>query len=214
MMAKGKIHPLWYSEFIPVLFFVSSIFAGLSMVIFEGSISHKVFRHRLSPRLVATHDSILTGLSRICAGVMFVYLALQALVFVHERRWNYLDDGWGAWYLLELIGFVAVPLVLFARAALKGDTRSAKVGSALALLGIVLNRLNISVIAFKWYEPVRYVPSWMEIVITMTVVFAEIWAFRWIVNRMPVLGESPAWATHSEEGMQETPRRLRLVKEA
>jgi Ni/Fe-hydrogenase subunit HybB-like protein len=36
LMAKDKIHPLWYSEFIPVLFFVSSIFAGLSMVIFEG----------------------------------------------------------------------------------------------------------------------------------------------------------------------------------
>ena len=28
LMAKPKIHPLWYSEFIPVLFFVSSIFAG------------------------------------------------------------------------------------------------------------------------------------------------------------------------------------------
>ncbi len=39
LMAKEKIHPLWYSEFIPILFFVSSIFAGLSMVIFEGSIS-------------------------------------------------------------------------------------------------------------------------------------------------------------------------------
>src|SRR3990172_3572475 len=27
LMAKGKIHPLWYSEFIPILFFISSIFA-------------------------------------------------------------------------------------------------------------------------------------------------------------------------------------------
>ena len=32
LMAKDKIHPLWYNEFIPILFFVSSIFAGLSMV--------------------------------------------------------------------------------------------------------------------------------------------------------------------------------------
>jgi Ni/Fe-hydrogenase subunit HybB-like protein len=37
LMAKPKIHPLWYSEFIPVMFFVSSIYAGLSMIIFEGS---------------------------------------------------------------------------------------------------------------------------------------------------------------------------------
>ena len=29
LMAKPKIHPLWWTEFIPILFFVSSIFAGL-----------------------------------------------------------------------------------------------------------------------------------------------------------------------------------------
>ena len=33
LLAPAKIHPLWYSHFIPVLFFVSSIFAGLSMVV-------------------------------------------------------------------------------------------------------------------------------------------------------------------------------------
>ncbi len=44
LMAKPKIHPLWYSEFIPIMFFVSSIYAGLSMIIFEGTISHKVFK--------------------------------------------------------------------------------------------------------------------------------------------------------------------------
>ena len=95
LMAKGKIHPLWYSEFIPLLFLVSSVFAGLSMVIFEGSISHRVFRHRVSPTLKARHDSILIGLSRICAGTMFVYLALQALVFIHGRRWGDLGSAWG-----------------------------------------------------------------------------------------------------------------------
>ncbi|MBS0011037.1 MAG: polysulfide reductase NrfD, partial [Bacteroidales bacterium] len=47
LMAREKIHPLWYSEFIPILFFVSSIFAGLSMVIFEGSISYKVFSDQI-----------------------------------------------------------------------------------------------------------------------------------------------------------------------
>ena len=56
LMAKTKIHPLWYSESIPVLFFVSSIFAGLAMVIFEGTISHRVFHHRVSPELERTHD--------------------------------------------------------------------------------------------------------------------------------------------------------------
>ncbi|MCJ7682098.1 MAG: polysulfide reductase NrfD, partial [Candidatus Aminicenantes bacterium] len=47
LMAKSKIHPLWYSEFIPILFFVSSIFAGLCMVIMEGTISHRVLKDHI-----------------------------------------------------------------------------------------------------------------------------------------------------------------------
>jgi hypothetical protein len=34
----------------------------------------------------------------------------------------------------------------------------------------------------------------MEIVITLAIIFTEIWVFRWIVTRMPVFEGSPAWA--------------------
>ncbi|UCF40361.1 MAG: polysulfide reductase NrfD [Gemmatimonadota bacterium] len=187
LMAKGKVHPLWYSEFIPILFVVSSVFAGLSMVIFEGSITHKVFHHRVGQRLRATHDDILRGLARICAGAMFVYLFLQLIVFVHGQRWTYLGTGWGAWYLLEIVGFVGVPAALFLSGFRKGRLPVIRAAAVLTLLGIVLNRLNVSVIGFKWYMAERYVPTWMEIVVTLAVISAEIWVFRWVVNRMPVL---------------------------
>jgi Ni/Fe-hydrogenase subunit HybB-like protein len=213
MMAKGKVHPLWYSEFIPILFFVSSIFAGLSMVIFEGTISHRVFRSQLGPAQRLSHDSIVLGLARICAGTMFVYLFLHALVFLHGRRWEFLDTSMGAWYLLEMVGFVLLPLLLFTRAVRAVSLPLVRVAAVIALVGIILNRLNVSVIAFKWYEAVRYVPSWMEIVVTLAVVFAEIWAFRWIVNRMPVLRPSPAWAEEPRLAETETVH-LKLVKEA
>jgi hypothetical protein len=69
-----------------------------------------------------------------------------------------------------------------------------KVGAAMTLVGIVLNRLNVSVIAFKWYAPVHYVPSWMELVVSAGVLCTEIWVFRWMAMRMPVFGYQPAWA--------------------
>ena len=77
-----------------------------------------------------------------------------------------------------------------------------RVAAVLTLIGIVLNRLNVSIIAFKWDAPVRYYPSWMEIEITLAIILIEIWAFRWIVNRMPVLRALPAWAA---EGRAESP---------
>ena len=187
LMAKEKVHPLWYSEFIPVLFLVSSIFAGLSLVIFEGSITHKVFHHRVGRRLAASHGDIVRGLARVCAATMFVYLFAQILVFVHGQRWEYIGTGWGWWYLLELVGFVVVPAALFLCGYRNGCLSVIRWAALLTLIGIVLNRLNVTVIGFKWYAEVRYVPTWMEVVVTLGVISAELWVFRWVINRMPVL---------------------------
>jgi Ni/Fe-hydrogenase subunit HybB-like protein len=187
LLARGKVHPLWYSEFIPILFLVSSVFAGLSLVIFEGSITHKVFHHRVGRGLRLSHDRIVLGLSRICAGTMFVYLFAQILVFVHGRRWVHLSTGWGGWYLLELAGFVAAPTLLYLHAYRNRSLGAARAAALLTLVGIILNRLNVSVIAYRWDAAVRYFPTWMEVVVTLAVISAELWAFRWIVNRMPVL---------------------------
>jgi Ni/Fe-hydrogenase subunit HybB-like protein len=193
LMAKPKIHPLWYSEFIPVLFFVSSIYAGLCMVIFEGSISHRVFHTRVGHTLARSHDSIVLSLAKIAGGALFVYLFLEALKFLHGRLWLSFSGGWAAWYLVEVIGFGVVPMVLLLRGSLTRRLGLVKIGAVLGLCGAILNRLNLSVIAFKWYEPAHYVPSWMEFVVTAGVISAEIWVFRWVVTRMPILAEAPEY---------------------
>ena len=41
MIVPSKLHPLWYSSYLPVYFFISSIFAGMSMVVFEGTLAHR-----------------------------------------------------------------------------------------------------------------------------------------------------------------------------
>jgi Ni/Fe-hydrogenase subunit HybB-like protein len=194
LMAKDKIHPLWYSEFIPIMFFVSSIFAGLSMVIFEGSISQKVFFSQISEENHRAHSRIIHSLAKVCAIAMFAYLFLKVLVFIHEDHWDLLNSSMGYWYLLEMIGFVVLPMLLFFIAYRRKSINMVKVAALVTMLGVILNRLNVTVIGFRWDMPVRYVPTWMEVCVTLTVIFAEIWIFRWVINRMPVLREPPAWA--------------------
>jgi Ni/Fe-hydrogenase subunit HybB-like protein len=194
LMAKDKIHPLWYSEFIPIMFLVSSVFAGLSMVIFEGSISHRVFSDQISEKNHKAEHGIIHGLSKVCTGALFAYLFLQLLVFIHGKRWEYINTPMGYWYLTEILGFVLVPMILFFYSYRRNNITLIRVASVLTMIGVILNRLNVTVIGFRWNAPVHYVPSWMEIVVTLTVIFAEIWIFRWVINRMPVLRESPDWA--------------------
>jgi len=198
LMAKDKIHPLWYSEFIPVLFLVSSIFAGLSMVIFEGTISHKVFFNRISEKNEKAQNRIIHGLSKICAVTMFAYLVLQFVVFIHGHNSGYLNTPMGYWFLVEMIGFVMIPMMLFFYSYRTGNIFMIRLAAILTMIGVVMNRLNVSVIGFRWDAAVHYVPSWMEIVVTLAVIFTEVWIFRWVINRMPVLGDSPAWAKENK----------------
>lgn len=196
LMTKGKLHPLWFTEFIPLLFFVSSIFGGLSMVVFEGSITHKVFHFKLSQDKIKAYGDILAGLSRICAGAMLAYLLLKLLVLAHTHAWHYLNTPWGYWYLFEVVGLTFVPMLIFIAGARSKNNLAIRAAAMLTLLGVMLNRLNHVFIAYKWYIPLsqRYYPSIGEIIVTLTIIFVEIWVFRWIVHRMPVLEGPPAWA--------------------
>lgn len=190
LMAKPKIHPLWYSEYLPLLFFVSSIFAGLAMIIFEGTISHKVFRNLIGGRTHHSHEEIVLGLGKGAAITMFVYYFFQAFILLHDgERWKLVSGFWGFWYLVEMIGFVLIPCFMFAYGVRNRRLGTIQVASVMTVLGVILNRLNITLIAFNWYAVDRYYPSWQEIVVTLMVVFIEVWVFRWFVTRMPVFSK-------------------------
>jgi len=213
MMGKPNIHPLWYTEFIPVLFFISSIFAGLSMVIFEGSISHRVFRARIDKEHERPFDNIVLNLGKACSLALYGYFFLKALIFIHGNHWQYLNSPMGYLYLLEMLGFVLLPCLIFQTGAKKRNIKAVKIASIITMVGIIINRFNYVFIAYKWYLPlnVRYFPSWMEIVITLAIIFAEIWTFRFIVNRMPVLSKSPLWAIEQDKG-RETLKKVIPIK--
>jgi Ni/Fe-hydrogenase subunit HybB-like protein len=120
------------------------------------------------------------------------------LVFIHDKHWDLLNSPMGYWFLVEMLGFVLLPMILFFLSYRANNILLIKVAAILTILGVIINRLNVTVIGFKWDMADHYFPSWMEIVVTLTVLFTEIWIFRWVINRMPVLREPPAWAKDSK----------------
>ncbi len=58
LIAPSKLHPLWYSPYLALYFFVSSIVAGLSMVIFEGSLAHKHFHDKMDAEHLREADGV------------------------------------------------------------------------------------------------------------------------------------------------------------
>jgi Ni/Fe-hydrogenase subunit HybB-like protein len=173
------------------MFFISSIVAGLSMVIFESGVSHRAFRSRIDHHMDL--DKITLGLARAASVVLFAYFFLKLQGMADGGHWALLGTGYGALFLLETIGFVLVPCLLFAFAARNGMVKAVRWIAAWTVLGVVVNRLNVSWFAMNWTLAEWYIPSWMEVITSITIVTTGVMVFRWIVNRMPVLSELPEY---------------------
>jgi Ni/Fe-hydrogenase subunit HybB-like protein len=193
LIAPSKLHPLWYSPYLPVYFFVSSIIAGLSMVIFESTLSHRFFKNKMDETHLAEKDTIALGFGKAASFVLAGYFIVKVIGISAGNNWHYLGTGYGAWYLVELLGFVALPCFFYAVGVRDKNVTLIKWTAAWTVLGVVINRFNVSMIAFNWHLPAgeRYFPHWMEIGISVFIVTIGIIVFRFIVTRMPILYEHP-----------------------
>jgi Ni/Fe-hydrogenase subunit HybB-like protein len=194
MVAPTRLHALWYSAHIPIHFFVSAVAAGMAMVIVEGMFSHRVFHHQVEISR-EQFENINIGLAKAASVTLGIYFAIKVVALTLEDEWDLLGTGWGGWFLVELIGFVLLPCLLFAVAYRERRLLLVRVAAVITVIGVVLNRFNITFIAFNWnLEPgQRYVPSWMEIWVTVAFITFAVVVFRWIAMRMPIMYEHPDW---------------------
>jgi Ni/Fe-hydrogenase subunit HybB-like protein len=198
LIAPSKLHPLWYSSYIPIYFFVTAIIAGLSMVIFENTLSHHYFKDKMDEAHLAGNDELVLSFGKAAAWVLAGYLITKIIGLAADNNWHYLASGYGAWYLVELVGFVALPAFSYAVGVREKKTRVVRWTAAWTVIGIILNRFNISLVAFNYHLPSseRYFPSWMEIAISVFVVTVGLLVFRFIVTRMPILYAHPDYDAH------------------
>ncbi len=185
VLIPTKMHPLWYSIYLPVFFWLSAIAVGLAMTIVESTLSSKVFKRGLETNLLAD----LAGAASV---VLLIYLLARGSdLYVR-----------GVWPLLLKINFqtvafwieiglgVIVPTFLFAIRPLRYKPAVQFTGALMIVIfGIVLNRLNVSITAILPYTGNIYFPSWMEILVTLTLISFGIIAFGLAVKYLPIFPE-------------------------
>jgi len=193
LIAPSKLHPLWYSAYIPVYFFISSIIAGLSMVIFEGTLSHHYFHDKMDETHLKEHDGVVLGFGKAASLVLAGYFIIKIIGIAVDDNWHLLVTPYGLWFLVELLGFVALPCFLYAVGVRDKNLKLIRRTAVLTVIGIVLNRLNVCLIAFNWYMPFsqKYYPHWGEIGLTLFMVTIGILVFKFIVTRQPIFHEHP-----------------------
>ena len=198
LIAPSKLHPLWYSPYLALYFFVSSIIAGLSMVIFESSLAHKHFHDKMDAEHLREADGVALGFAKAASWVLAGYFIIKVIGIAQTNTWGYLGTGYGLWFLVEMLGFVLLPCYFYAIGAREKNLKIIRRTAAWTVLGIVLNRFNVGLIAFNYHLPSseRYFPHWMEIGISLFVVTIGILVYKFIVTHMPILYAHPDYDAH------------------
>ena len=193
LIVPSKLHPLWYSAYLPIYFFITAIIAGLSMVIFESTLSHKYYAHKMDEAHLREKDQVALGFGKAASWVLAGYFVIKIMGIAVDDNWHYLVSSYGAWYLVELLGFIALPCFLYAMGVREKNLTLIKWTAGWTVLGIIINRMNICLIAFNYHLPSseRYFPHWMEIGISIFLLTAGILVFKFIVTHMPIFYSHP-----------------------
>ncbi len=191
LIVPSKVHPLWYSSYLPIYFFITSIVAGLSMVIFESTLSYHYFGNIMDSHHIKERDNLTLGFGKAASFILAGYFIAKLIGVSIDDHWHLLGTSYGAWFLVEILGFVALPCLFYAIGVRDKNVKLIRWTSALAVLGVVVNRFNVSLIAFNYHLPSseKYFPHWMEIAISVFIVTIGVIAFRFIVSKMPILYE-------------------------
>jgi Ni/Fe-hydrogenase subunit HybB-like protein len=181
LIVPEKLHPLWYSPLLPIFFFLSAVGAGLGMVILESHLSGRAFGRRLELEL-------LEPLARAMVVVLSVYGLLRLLLL---RRSGALADlrtpsYEGTMFLAEFGLGVLLPVSLLAFERVRRSPRGLVTGSLLAVLGFVMHRLNVSVTGLERAAGGHYIPSWMEVVVSLALVGIGFALFALAARHLPI----------------------------
>jgi Ni/Fe-hydrogenase subunit HybB-like protein len=203
-----KINVLWWSEQLPLLYLFSAMMAGPALAILEYLAAARWLG--FEPRM-----EMLAALARIEAWLVGLFLAFQIGDLVSRGAVGAMLSG--TWFALSFwveIGLgLLLPLVLLILPEVRQSRGGLAMASSLIIGGVLLHRLNVTVIGLRVRHWETYVPSLGEFGITLGITAGAMFVFGVLVRILPIHEElspapasprravAPAGALHGARGL-------------
>ncbi|HOJ06529.1 MAG: Ni/Fe-hydrogenase cytochrome b subunit [Ignavibacteriales bacterium] len=183
IIAGPKMHPLWQTPILPLLFLLSAISVGFPMVIFESLIASRSLG--LKPEM-----HILSRLGSMIAPLLGIYLAFKIGDMFIRETFVYLTEFNTAsvMFTIEVLFGVIIPLRMLLSTKVLKSPLFLFIASSLVVFGVLINRINNFVVAYTPpYSTDSYFPSFGEISVTLGFVAMLVLAYRFVVINFPVI---------------------------
>ena len=182
VIAGSKMHPLWQTPILPLLFFLSAVAVGFPMVIFESLTASKSFR--LKPETDVLHK-----LASTIPPLIGIYLAFKIGDMFIRGTFRYLAnfDTPAIMFMIEML-LLVIPFFMFLFNKYNKSPLGLFIASASVVAGILLNRINNFIVAYNPpYKEASYFPSFGEISVTVGLIAILVLCYRFCVMVFPVI---------------------------
>ena len=181
LIAGPRLHPLWNTAWLPLLFLLSCLAMGFAVVVFEAVLASWLFRREPERAMLAG-----LGGAIVPFAVAYVWLRLYDLAARGQLAALFAFDLYSVMVLLEFALTVVAVFILLS------DTRRRRLGdlfraAMLLMLAGSLYRFDTYLVAFTPGAHWSYFPSVAEVLVTLGLVAGEIMLYIAIVKTFPIL---------------------------
>jgi len=198
LIVPNKLHPLWYTPLLPLLFFVSAICVGLAMTIFESCMSSRHLGRQLEMPL-------LVSLGRVLLVALWLYTVLRFEDLFERGALKLVAHGGyeANLFLLEVIMGLALPIGLLMVPRIRESAGGLYLCSVLVVLGFVTNRMNVAITGMESSAGMHYFPKWTEMAVTASIIGVAFVIFSLAAKYLPIFEAEAHGAPQVEERLTE-----------
>jgi Ni/Fe-hydrogenase subunit HybB-like protein len=199
LVMPARLHELWFTSWIPVLFIFSAVGAGIQTVILM-SLGYCWFYRR------ERNMPVLTGLAKGSAVILSIYFVFKIADLLVRGKMGLLFSGqWETgFFFTEILLSVLIPVVLIAIPSTRRSPAGLTVASLSAVLGLLLNRANVGIMGLLRTADSAYFPTLTEIALSVGVIAMAGLVLLYLVENYRIFESSPAKELRPEmEGIEE-----------
>ncbi len=181
LVAGLKVHPLWYTGLLPLLFLLTALSMGYAIVYVETIFAGVGFRRPVEVKLLGS-------LGRVVSGTLLAFLVVRLGALAASGRLGLtLTSGRLSFFFWAETLLLLAGAILFLRPAARHDAGVQLQAALLALAGSALYRVDAFLVAFDPGPSWRYFPSLGEMAVTVGLVATETLLYLVAVRRLPIL---------------------------
>lgn len=181
LIVPTKLSALWYTPYLPLNFLISAIMVGFAMVIFESWLSSRVFGFGLE-------KDVIKGLVRILPFFVAATALLRFWTLYNQTGFTFAAASGAQIFFFGLeIGLgLIIPFVLLVIPGTANSSNTSFLAATLIVLGVLFNRVNVSIVGISVPERGIYIPAIWEVLISVGIISTGIMLYYIMCSKLPV----------------------------